>query len=414
MAKHEKLEVEIESYQSQPSVAVASFFKGFRVPENTTFDLYKKDTKQDLERAKSPDYYLYGENDRLEYEGSAFESGHVVGVFDRSTRKLQLFKAPVVAAKVISKSNKGLVGPRVKNAEARGATLRNALGEAFGTKKAKKAISDQERNRIDSDKLTDVAMDIVDTVKQASSELPSRSDLQAIVSAERPTPKAYEDATDVEQIYPVESIIPKKELQYIRVSPIMSETNVEVQLSMFPYLSNPKYISKKLETFKQSSQTVKIQLLYYLSLLQGVFEMRRVNNKEKLLESLNSPPEVLIDGILDRFTVAKGGQMGRSRDRAFFISPQNEDKLLSFILTIILHLDNFIVEISPLAQDLGIKPSKIVTLYKALGATVKGSTVAQAEAFGIPKSTASSYKIATLKVPFKLPEITRRGRGPRR
>lgn len=79
-----------------------------------------------------------------------------------------------------------------------------------------------------------------------------------------------------------------------------------------------------------------------------------------------------------------------------------------------MHLDNFIVEVPPLAQQLNLKPSRLVNLFKILGATVKGATVSQAEAFGIPKSSAATYKIATLRVPFKLPEMTRRGRGPRR
>lgn len=154
----------------------------------------------------------------------------------------------------------------------------------------------------------------------------------------------------------------------------------------------------------------KLQLLYYLSLLLGVYENRRVSNKDKLLERLNSPPELLIDGILDRFTIARGGHFGKSKNRSYFIDPQNEDKLLCFILTIVMHLDNFLVEISPLAQELGIKPSRIVNLFRILGAIVKGATVSQAEAFGIPKSAAATYKIASLKVPFKLPELTRRGR----
>lgn len=133
----------------------------------------------------------------------------------------------------------------------------------------------------------------------------------------------------------------------------------------------------------------------------------------KLLERLDSPPDILLDGILERFTVQRAGQVGKSKDRSYFIDPQNEDKLLCYILVIVLHLNNFIVEISPLAKEFGLKPSKIVNLFRVIGAQVKSATVAQAEAFGIPKSSASTYKIATLKVPFKLPQMTRRGRAPR-
>lgn len=409
MCAKRSIEVSVEE---GPSVVVSNFFKGVSVPSETEFQLYKK--------RKHDEYVLHGENSRLEYDGESdplagSASQYVVGVYDKESDKIQLYKAPVVTSKIIPKSTKALKGPEIKSkGDVRFAAMRNALGEAFGTKKAKKAIADLERNRIDSDKLTDVAVDIVDTVKTASRDLPTRAELQENVSASnRPTPVANVDATDVEQIYPVDSIIPKKELQFIRVGPILKEQDKEAKLELFPYTGS-KYVAKKLDIFTQASQMEKLQLLYYLSLLLGVYENRRVSNKQKLLERLNTPPEILVDGILERFTVLRGGQFGKSKNRSYFIDPQNEDKLLCFILAIVLHLDNFLVEISPLAQELGLKPSRIVNLFRILGAVVKGATVAQAEAFGIPKSAAATYKIASLKVPFKLPEMTRRGRAARR
>lgn len=404
-------EIEIAHYQDQPSVAVGSFFKGFHAPKATKFELYRN-------KSSSDEFVLHGENDRLEYQGSTDKvstdsSQYVVGVYDPAKRSVELYRAPVLVNKVIAKSKKHLAGPAIKQANERASVLRNALGEAFGTKKAKKAIADLERNRIDSDKLADSAVDIVDSVRAAAKDLPSREQLQESVSQDRPTPLANLDATDVEQVYPIHNIIPKKEWQFIRVGPVLKETDQEKRLEVFPYTKSA-YVTKKLPTLTQAAHMTKLQLLYYLSLLLGVYENRRASNKDKLLEKLNSSPDALIDGILERFSIVRPGQFGRSKDRGFFIDPQREDKLLCYILAIILHLDNFIVEISPLAQELGLKPSRLVGLFKTLGAVVKGATVAQAEAFGVPKSAAATYKIATLKVPFKLPEMVRRGRGPRR
>lgn len=409
--KHTVATVDIEEYQDQPSVVVSNFFKGVRVPEDTKFELYRK-------KSSKGEFVLHGENDRLEYEGatnqeSADSNQYVVGVYNPGKKALKLYKAPLIDSKVVSKSYKNLSGPKIKSQkEIRNSVLRNALGEAFGTKKAKKAIADLERNRVDSDKLVDSAIDIVDSVKTAAKGLPTRQELEDKITLDRPTPVANVDATDVEQIYPVENIIPKKEWQFIRVGALLKESDPEKRLEMLPYTKS-QYVSKKLPAFTQATQTSKLQLLFYLSLLLGVYENRRVNNKVKLLERLNSPPEILLDGILERFTISKASQIGRSKDRSFTIDPQNEDKLLCHILIIVMHLNNFIVEISPLAKELALKPSKIVSLFRVIGAVVKGATVAQAEAFGIPKSSASTYKIATLKVPFKLPQMTRRGRAPR-
>ncbi|CDO92788.1 unnamed protein product [Kluyveromyces dobzhanskii CBS 2104] len=404
-------EVQVSAYQEEPSVAVGSFFKGFKAPKDTTFELYKN-------RKNGDKYVLHGENERLEYEGQTDDdfvesSQYVVGVYDAATKSVELYKAPLVSSKVISKSRKNLMGPDIKQSNVRAALMRNALGEAFGTKKAKKAIADMERNRIDSDKLVDSAIDIVDSVKTASKELPSKEELQGTLSADRPTPLANLDATDVEQVYPLYNIIPQKEWAFIRVGSILKEQDAEKRLEYFPH-TKFQYIGKKLPTLTQATQMQKLQLLYYLSLLVGVYDNRRVNNKTKLLERINNPPDALLDDILDRFTISRAGQYGKSKDKSYFIDPQREDKLLCYILAIIMHLDNFIVEVPPLAQQLNLKPSKLVGLFKILGATVKGATVAQAEAFGIPKSSASTYKIATLKVPFKLPEMIRRGKGPRR
>ncbi|CAR28963.1 hypothetical protein ZYGR_0U03210 [Zygosaccharomyces rouxii] len=410
MSKRSIEEVSIESFQENPSIAVSSFFKGLRVPEETKFDLYRR-------KASKDEFILHGENDRLEYEGrtdpnSMDSKQYVVAVYNPSKKSAQLYKAPFLDAKVVPKSTKNLAGPSIKSSDVQASILRTSLGETFGTKKAKKAIADLERNRIDSDKLADAAVDIVDSVKTASKDLPTRTDLENSVTMDRPTPVANVDATDVEQIYPVENIIPKREWNFIRVGSLVKETDPEKRLEMLPYTKS-QYLAKKLPSLTQATQTTKLQLLYYLSLLLGVYENRRVNSKDKLLERLNAPPETLLDGILERFTVLRAGQVGKSKNRSFFIDPQNEDKLLCYIMILILHLNNFIVEISPLAKELGIKPSKIVNLFRVIGAIVKGATVAQAEAFGIPKSSASTYKIATLKVPFKLPQMTRRGRAAR-
>ena len=48
-------------------------------------------------------------------------------------------------------------------------------------------------------------MDIVDTVKESTRDLPAQED-----GVDRPAPLANVDATNVEDIYPLENIIPEK------------------------------------------------------------------------------------------------------------------------------------------------------------------------------------------------------------
>lgn len=398
-------ELRVASYTKEPTVAIGSFFNGFSVSEDTDFQLYQKKHTDDV-------FVFHGETERLEYTGATLDedsSDYAVAVYDPVNKSVDLYQAPVLLGSVISKAHRKVKGPKVKQSNVRNNIQRNALGEAFGTKKAKKAISDLERNRIDADKLADVEADIVDTVKASTDTLPTRDQLTETVLNDRPTPACNVEATNVEDIYPVSGIIPKRELSFIRVGPILNEEDITKRVELLPY-QNSQYITSQLASIKSENQTQKLQLIYYASLLIGVYQHRRIHNKVALTSELNSPPEVLIDGILERFTIARPGQFGRAKDRGFTIDPHSEDKLLCYLLATILHINNFIIEISPLAQELSLKPSRLVGLFKALGCGVKSATVAEAEAFGIPKSQAASYKIASLKVPFKLPQMTRRGR----
>lgn len=402
--RNERADLKISSYSEEAAAAVGAFFNGLTVPQDAQFDLYKN--------KKTNDVIFHGENDRLEYDGSVREddtSDYALVMYDPVKKSVELFKAPVLLGTVTSKANKKFKGPAVKQNNVRFNIQRNALGEAFGTKKAKKAISDLERNRIDAEKLAGSQADIIDSVKTNTVTLPTRQELTETVLNDRPTPVADVDARAVEDIYPIYNIIPKRELQFIRAGPILKETDSQARLELMPYQESP-FIQQQLATINSEAQLQKLQLIYYASLLMGVYQNRRISNKSALTSQLNNPPELLIDGILERFAIARAGQFGRSKDRGYTIDPHHEDKLLCYLLTVIFHINGFLIEVSPLAQELSLKPSRLVGLFKALGAVVKSATVAEAEAFGIPKAAASSYKIASLKVPFKLPQMTRRGR----
>ena len=406
--KSKTTEIKVTSLTEEPVSIIGSFFNGLSVPSKTEFDLYK--------HKKSDKFTLHGENDTLDYNGETLEdeeNDYILALYDPIQKSVDLFKSPFVSAKVTARSKRVYDGPKVKQAGVRNVTQRNALGEAFGTKKAKAAITNLEKNRIDSEKLQDIEMDIVDHVQESTQDLPTRENMATNVINDRPTPVADVDARNVEDIYPTYNIIPEKEWNFLRVGSIFSETDETARLELLPY-SNSTFVAKHLPQIVASENTEKLQLLSYASLLFGVYENRRVKDKTTLMTRLqNKPSEILVDGILERFAISRASQFGKSKDRSFLIDPHHEDKLLCYLLAIILHINNFMVELPPLANELNMKPTRLVGLFKALGANIKSATVAQAEAFGIPKNIASNYKIASLKVPFKLPEMTRRGKRTR-
>lgn len=395
-------EIRVASYTEEPIALVGLFFNGLEIPQSVDFSVYK--------HSKRDDYAVHGTDTSLEYEGttdSADPSEYVVALYDPVHKLVDLIKAPLLQGQVLSRSKRVYKGPSIKLVGVRNVNQRNALGEAFGTKKAKKAILDLEKNRIDADKLLGVEMDIVDTVLASTADLPSRSEMSVSIANDRPTPTPIVDATNVEDIYPIDSIIPILERSFIRVDAIVGEPDVKVQLEYMPY-SKSAFVAEHLPAAAASHNFTRLQLLYYAALLFGVYENRRVKDKQTLLTRLgDKPAEALIDGILDRFTAARTGKFGRSKDRSFIIDPHHEDKLLCYLLVLLLHINNFMVQISPLANELNMKPRRLADLFRAIGAVIKPCTVTQAEAFGIPKASAGTYKIASLKVPFKVPEMAR-------
>lgn len=393
-------DVKVTSVQDKDSVIVGSFFNGFHAPKDAKIDVYKrKSTKETI---------FHGENSRLDYNGTPADNDndYALAVYDPVTRSVELYKVPVLLGSVTSKEHRKLKGPAVKQTHARFIDQKNALGEAFGTRKAKKVIADQARNRIDADQLAEVQTDIIDSVKSTTTNLPSRQELTEKVLNDRPTPVANVDAADVADIYPIDNLISSTERDYIRVDPILNETNTKEKLELLPF-QDDSFLAKRIAG---ETDPTKLQLIYYASLLLGLYNNRRISDKRSLITALNNPPDVLVDGLLERFATAKAGVFGRTKERAFRIDPHHEDKLLCYFLAVTLHIDNFHVEISPLSNELSLKPSRLVGLFKALGCNVRPITASEADLFGVPRAAASSYKIAALKVPFKLPEMTRRGR----
>lgn len=395
----------VESCTDEVPTIVGSFFNDFTFPEETEFQAFKHD-KQD-------DYKIHGQNDRLVYDGESAEDDgddYYVGIFDPKRKTLDLRKANVVLGKVTPKSMRGFKGPAIRQIGVRNTAQRMALGETFGTKKAKAAINNMERNRVDADKLENLELDIVDSVKEKTRQLPTKQEVEKEATEDRIIPIPNVDSTNVEDIYPVNNIIPEKYWTQIRVAPLTSETDPAKRLQLLPY-SESAYVNKRLSLLIEQGNSDKLKLLYYASLLFGVYANRRVRDRQTMMLKLhNRPSDTLMDAIVENFTVLSSIQRGKSRDRFFVIDPQREDKILCYLMALIFNIDNYVIELPPLAHELNVKPTKLTSLCRALGAIVKPATVGQAEAFGIPKISASSYKVASLKVPFKLPEISRRGR----
>lgn len=403
--------VSVIKADQEADLAVGSFRVSVD-PQETSFQVLKNPGTGEI--------LVHGENDRMEYEGltEPDQSQYVMGYFDPKTNKLRIQPTCVVSMSSVVKSKKRARGPAVKQANVKNIAQRTALGEAFGTKKAKKAISDVEKNRVDADQLADLEAAIVDTVQSNTSTLPSAVQRAEALSSERPIPPYNLEATKPEDVYVfADGIVSIAELNAIKgvLSTVESldEGYYDDILALLPS-STPAYLNTKiLDALKGISKNQKIEHLaeiYYAALLFSFYANRRAKNKLSLIEKLgNSPPDALVSGLLSKFAVSKTGYFGKQKDKSFAVDPASENKLLCYLLAVVLRINGYTIAVPPLSQELSIKPSKVAELFKALGCSIKPPTKTQAEALGIAKS--DTYKVASLSVPFKLPDVAKRVRG---
>ncbi len=397
----------------EENTILTSFMNGVEVPKTTEFHLYQH------KRRKLNDVILHGENESLIYDGSLKSGPHskdgdpkyCIGLYDPESRTLKLVKTKLIPTKIESRKLLNVKENYENMADVSKLEQRSRLGEEFGTRRAKAALSSYKKNRVDASKLEENELDIAADIQKSTLNIPDKSKLTKTVETEnRLIPRYNEKATTVDDVYPIEGVIPEREQSMIQVDVFLQQikehTAAKSLLGLMPYYSETSaYLLDKLEKQDADSSDSKLRLkiMYYISTLMGVYFNRRSRFMDKLLEKFqNQPSTFIVDSCLKRFTDYNGIR------KHFYMDPMNEDKILTYILALMLRLDNYTLPVTPLAQELSINPSRLVSLLRALGCHTKNATIAQKEAWNVPKNAV--YKIAVLTVPLKLPPMIKRAR----
>lgn len=131
---------------------------------------------------------------------------------------------------------------------------RNALGEAFGTKKAKANIRAYERNKVDVGALENVASALQDRIDLGTENLPSKGEFLCVLptkidadesieeaqeqaDASRLIPAYDANASTPDEVYPLHNIIPESEWNALDgiVSSIKAADEHVARLKCLPY-----------------------------------------------------------------------------------------------------------------------------------------------------------------------------------
>lgn len=399
--------IQVEDFDKN-DVIVASFANTSKLSKDINFSTFTS-------KRKSQPTFIQGETDSLIFQAQRIDDqcDYYIGVESND----EMHVLPVTFVEGKSKVKRLITHDVELEHDSKRARLdtkldyqnkRNELGGLFGTKRAKKAILDATKNKVDSELVNQEEQDqIIKNISESTSLMPSKTEMFEEADREaRILPLAHEDATHVEEIYPLEDLVYQETLDSFRVDSMIGQSDEEI-LKMLPFKhEQSNLISKLLQLATKSKSS--LQLLCYFSTLIGFYTNRRVRKLEDLQSKYQiQPSPSTIKSIVTEFAI----KFGVNGNRSIQLDSKQEDKLLAHIIVILLHLLQFQLELAPLASELSLKPMKLLALVRSIGCNVRTVNLTEAKEMNIPKSKISSYKIGELKVPFKLPQITRQRAG---
>ncbi|KAG0257690.1 DNA-directed RNA polymerase I subunit rpa49 [Mortierella polycephala] len=401
----EYAKADVEAGVEGPFLAV---FPGIAPPKSAPFNIYKPDGED--KKTKRKRRILEADTGKVEFVGQNFGETarpgycrYVIAIRDKETDKVTFKDAPVIP---INRTIKSLKNSKAhSSARDQFMQAKNALGEAFGTKKIKQQIKSVERNAVNVSTLDNVAGILHDSISAKTSALPSKAEIKASADEDRPVPPYDLEATKVEDIYKLNALITPAEYQEI---PVKSLLGTPQPLTALPFQSSA-YVNDSLTAVLSISKKDrhKIRLLMYISFLMAFRTIpdRKLDDSETVSSIMGETPSVIVESFYERFTEVPEG----TDKKKHTFTPKSKDKLLCWILAIALTLENFNMDSSSVTRDLSLKQTKVNELYKSLGCKINEMTAAQKAQLNVSNEEARQRKRAILTVPLTFP-LPKRGR----
>ncbi|KAF2142957.1 uncharacterized protein K452DRAFT_248606 [Aplosporella prunicola CBS 121167] len=383
---------------------------GLSAPSTAAFRAYKKPLSDKSKSTKILPYEVLLQSSnhpkldftaREELDGSADSLlKHYVGVFDPVTGQLQVMEAHKVVLRSTLRSETQEVQIEREQAAERqrqsNFNLRQELGMEFGTKKAKKALASITENAINPSKEGEdpVASAVLQSMANATSDMPTREALQAAVDEGKPRPRANLEATTPADVYTPESLIGLENMRLIEIKSWLdaAENREDVQ-------TQSRFVAHRLMNIASQKDVKKVKVLKYILLLIDFMSALKPgrNGSKKLpqrddLEKKTHTSGALLDSVRRRF--ADGNEMTK----------WHVDNLITHIAALALYVEGYEVDTFDLREDLRLDNKQIGQYFHEIGCRVGPPTEKQRENMRITKAEAVNHKIAKLRIPLDFPK----------
>ncbi|KAK4202712.1 putative DNA-directed RNA polymerase I subunit RPA49 [Triangularia verruculosa] len=384
-------------HKPQVSPPVVATTPGFLLGDKRAFEVYEKAPEQSTKRRKSggippPAEIALHSSTHMSVDYTARETeqllNHYVAIVDPKTKKIEIISAKkmLVRHKVRSKNAKDT---SAKSATQTNYEKRTALGEEFGTRKAKKALKSVADNAIvaSTDKMGQAEHAMLQNVKEVFANSATKEELQAAVDQVRPVPRGNYDAEHIQDVYIPREIIGSDILNAVPVMDWQEAVHNNEAVNV-----PSRFVAHRIARVAANKEDKeRLQVLRYL-LWVIIFWVttgkgkergtKSIAKRDKLRELLSPAPEVVIENIRRKFS--DNGTMRK----------EHMELLMTHCCVFASIIDSFEVNMNDLREDLKLEQKQLAQYFMEVGARVKQS-----------KAGGNINHIAKLQLPLIFPKI---------
>ncbi|KAM9329558.1 DNA-directed RNA polymerase I subunit RPA49 [Gastrophryne carolinensis] len=365
-------------------------------PECVNFTLYKsKDDKTPMAKRQR---ILTADTDRLSYVGNIYSPEAVksnslckyfIGVLHKETGKMDVYDAEQVHMQPILESN--IDEQNAPDESSR--TYRekvDALIEAFGTNKQKRALSSRKLNTVGNEVLSKAMEEAAEKIIETKGKTELIKEAMDKPMEESPSlflPPCNANADKPENVYKFEDLISPVEYEALESisAPFRNITTEQLQ-SMIEKKEHSCYVLQELQEIKLAKDIDRqARALWYLDLLIKFSKLKVVKRKELIALGC---PSIICGNLMKNFTVMvyKNSSLRNS------ISSTMKSKIVAHAIALALHISEFLVDLTYLQTDLRLTETRILEICKAMGLRIGKKKMLS--------SFEEAHKTASLQLPL--------------
>lgn len=388
---------------------------GISVPKNIAFQAYRAiQTTQSSNAGQSNELLLQSaDHPKLNFvaredlnEATLDHLKHFVGIFDPESNTLELVEAKTVSVRSTLRSEDQDVQAQRMKVKTAGAEARRELGREFGTKKAKKAISQNADNKIMSPqkqrglspnslrKANPAASAILDSMEASALDVPTKEAIEAEVQQSKPRPKHNPSAQTPQDAYSIDAVVGEDMMIALKVKPWVTAVEEGDGITV-----PSRFVVRRVKQLVEDDDIKKLKLLKYVLVLEEFLKQCVANGKagvripkrEVLRENLGEPDSVL-DKLVERFTTNTK------------VTSWHAHLIRTTLAVLTLIIDDYETDTYDLREDLGMKPPEIAKYFAEVGARVRAPGEKRQKNMKWTKAEATLHGIAKLQVPLDFPK----------